>query len=394
MSEQEGRAGDELTRHLLELGVLTPEWAKVFRAVPRSLFLPDLFWAYDTSTGRSEPVARDDDPAGWARAAYENIPLITQWDDGRHAGTQPGDKPTSSASMPSVVASMLGDLEVSEGMRVLEVGTGTGWNAGLLAHRLGGADVVSVEIDPAVAARASGALARAGVAPLVVEGDGRDGWAPGAPYDRVIVTAGVRVIPPRWLEQTRPGGVILAPWGTHYTHQDGLVRLTVSEDGRAVGPFLRMVEFMKLRDQRLDWNQFVGHVKEFPGDADVSSTALTAADVGGRYDTADFVAGLCVPDCAHVVNQGDSDEPGDARAWFLDIRSRSWAAVVFTPGAAEATVHQSGTRRLWDEVEHALTWWIDRGRPEYDRFGLTVDRDGSARPWLDAPSNILPFTGP
>ncbi|MFE4829692.1 methyltransferase domain-containing protein [Streptomyces sp. NPDC056672] len=394
MSEQEGRAGDELTRHLLELGVLTPEWAKVFRAVPRSLFLPDLFWAYDTSTGRSEPLARDGDPAGWVRAAYENIPLITQWDDGQHAGTRPGDKPTSSASMPSVVASMLCDLDVSDGMRVLEVGTGTGWNAGLLAHRLGGENVVSVEIDPAVAARASNALKRAGLTPLVVEGDGRDGWAPGAPYDRLIVTAGVRVIPPRWLEQTRPGGVILAPWGTHYTHQDGLVRLTVGEDGRAAGPFLRMVEFMKLRDQRLDWNQFVGHVKEFPGDADVSSTALTAADVGGRYDTADFVAGLCVPDCAHVVNQGDSDEPRDAKAWFLDIRSRSWAAVVFTADAPDATVYQSGTRRLWDEVEHALTWWIDRGRPEYDRFGLTVARDGGTTPWLDDPSNILPFAGP
>ncbi|MEV0039435.1 methyltransferase domain-containing protein [Streptomyces sp. NPDC050804] len=393
-SEQDGRSSDELARYLLGRGALAPEWTDVFKAVPRSLFLPDVFWAYDTTTGHSEHVARGDDPVGWERAAYRDVPLVTQWDDGRHTGTEPGFTGTSSASMPSVVASMLGDLEVSEGMRVLEVGTGTGWNAGLLAHRLGGENVVSVEIDPAVAARASNALKRAGLTPLVIEGDGRDGWAPGAPYDRVIVTAGVRVIPPRWLEQTRPGGVILAPWGTHYSNQDALVRLTVGEDGRAVGPFLRMVEFMKLRDQRLDWNLFRGHVRSFPGDADVSGTAMPLAELGDPYETPYFVTGLCVPDCAHVVNVGESGETGDAKAWFFDFRSRSWAAVVFTPGAADATVYQSGARRLWDEVEHALTWWIDGGRPEYDRFGLTVARDGGTTPWLDDPSNNLPFAGP
>ncbi|MFF3750968.1 methyltransferase domain-containing protein [Streptomyces sp. NPDC002018] len=388
VSEREGRAGDELTRHLLARGVLTAEWAKAFRAVPRSLFLPDLFWAFDTATGRSEAVVRGDDPAGWERAAYRDIPLVTQWDDGRHTGIEPGSTGTSSASMPSVVASMLRDLDVSDGMRVLEVGTGTGWNAGLLAHRLGGENVVSVEIDPAVAGRAADTLTRAGLGPRLVEGDGRDGWAPGAPYDRVIVTAGVRVLPPSWLAQTRPGGTILAPWGTHYSNQDALVRLTVGEDGRAVGPFLRMVEFMKLRDQRLHWDRFHGHVKDFPGDADVSRTSMPLADLGDRYETPYFVTGLCVPDCAHVVNAGDD---GEAKAWFFDFRSRSWAAVLFTPGSPDATVHQSGARRLWDEVERALTWWIDHGRPDHARFGLTVDRDGSTHPWLDAPSNTLPF---
>lgn len=389
-SEHEGRAADDLTRHLLTTGALTLDWADAFRAVPRSLFLPDLFWAYDMATGRSEPIVRSEDPAGWARAAYEDIPVVTQWDDGEHVGTAPGSRGTSSASMPSVVASMLRDLDVRDGMRVLEVGTGTGWNAGLLAHRLGNENVVSVEIDRAVAAGASDALTRAGLSPRLVEGDGREGWPAGAPYDRVIVTAGVRTIPTRWLEQTRPGGIILAPWGTHYSNQDALVRLTVGEDGRGVGHFLRMVEFMKLRDQRLDWNRFVEHVKEFPGDADASRTSRTLADLGDRYETPYFVIGLCVPDCAHVVNVGDSGEEGDAKAWFFDFLSQSWAAVVFGPGAPDATVYQSGPRRLWNEVEQALTWWISRGRPAVDRFGLTVDRDGTTRPWLDTPAGVLP----
>ncbi|WP_225097860.1 methyltransferase domain-containing protein [Streptomyces sp. CoH27] len=392
--EQDGRASDELARYLLDTAALTPAWAEAFRAVPRALFLPDLVWAYDMPTGRSVPVSRADDAEGWERAAYANVPLVTQWDDGRHTGTEPGTVPTSSASMPSVVAAMLRDLDVSDGMRVLEVGTGTGWNAGLLSRRLGSSHVVSVEIDATVAERARAALKRAGLDPEVVHGDGRDGWSEGAPYDRVIVTAGVRAVPPCWSEQTRPGGVVLAPWGTHYSDQDALVRLTVGEDGQASGPFLRLVDFMKLRAQRLDWDQFRGHVHEFPGDTDESFTRLTLADLGGRYTTARFVTGLCVPDCAHVVNQAsrtDQTDEGAGRAWFFDLRSRSWAAVEFRGSEPDATVYQSGPRRLWDEVERALTWWAERGRPDLDRFGLTVGRDGAARVWLDHPADVLPF---
>ncbi|MEU6403714.1 methyltransferase domain-containing protein [Streptomyces sp. NPDC046985] len=386
--EQDDRAGDELVRSLLGIGALTPEWAEAFRAAPRARFLPDLVWPYDMATGRSVRVARGEDPEAWQRAAYADVPLVTQWDDGRHTGGEPGTVATSSASMPYVVASMLRDLDVSDGMRVLEVGTGTGWNAALLAHRLGGSHVVSVEIDPAVAEQARAALKRAGLSPQVIRGDGGDGWPDGAPYDRVVATAGVRAVPPSWLEQTRPGGIVLAPWGAHYSDQDALVRLTVDEDGSASGPFLSMVEFMKLRAQRLDWNRFRGHVPAFPGDADVSRTRLTLADLGGRYTSSRFVTGLCVPDCAHVVNEGGD---GAAKAWFFDLTSRSWAAVAFSADEPDAVVCQSGPRRLWDEVERALTWWGEKGRPDLARFGLTVRPDGTARPWLDRPADVVAF---
>lgn len=381
-SQEAGRADDELARSLLAAGVLTADWEPSFRAVPRAQFLPSLVWAYDMAGGRSAGVSRDSDPEGWYEAAYANIPLITQWDDGRHTGAEPGKVPTSSASMPSVVAAMLRDLRVSKGATVLEIGTGTGWNAGLLAHRLGGDNVVSVEIDGAVAERARHALRRAKLDPRVVQGDGELGWAQGAPYDRVLATAGVRAIPPQWLEQTRPGGIILAPWGTHYSDQDALVRLTVGEDGRARGPFLRMVEFMKLRGHRLDWERFGGHVPQFPGDAETGTTALGPADLGDRYDTVRFVLGLLVRDCAHVINR---QRDGTVRAWFFDLRSRSWAAVDFREPGSRAVVRQSGPRRLWDEVETAVSWWVGQGGPDLGRFGLDVGPDGGVRVWLDRP---------
>ncbi|WP_323375907.1 methyltransferase domain-containing protein [Streptomyces alkaliterrae] len=383
--DRRGGACDELVRSLLVSGDLDAAWAESFRAVPRSLFLPDLFWTHDMATGRNAAVDREDVDA-WERAACSNIPLVTQWDDGRHSGTAPGAVPTSSSSMPSVVAAMLRDLDVREGTRVLEVGTGTGWNAALLAHRLGASNVVSVEVDGAVVESARTALKAAGLDAEVVHADGRDGWAPGAPYDRVVVTAGVREFSPHWLRQARPGGVVLAPWGTHYSDQDALVRLTVAEDGHARGPFLRMVEFMKLRAQRLDWNRFREYVPSFPGDADVSAGSLALADLGDRYRAARFVAGLGVPDCAHVVNPtGD----GTGRVWFFDLASRSWAAAEFREPGAPALVYQSGPRRLWAEVERVLTWWAEVGRPGVDRFGLTVAPDGATHAWLDDPA-----TGP
>lgn len=382
-SEQEGRAGDELARYLLETATLSPDWVDAFRAVPRSLFLPELVWAYDMTTRASVPVSRRADAREWERVACANVPLVTQWDDGHHTGTGPGTVATSSASMPLVVAGMLRDLDVSDGMRVLEIGTGTGWNAALLARRLGDHNVVSVEIDGTVARQARAALLRAGINPEVVHGNGQDGWPDKAPYDRLIVTAGVRTVPPNWLEQVRPGGFVLAPWGTDYTDQDALIRLTVRDDGTASGPFLDMVEFMKLRNQRLDWDRFREHVPEFPGAADVTSTSVTLRDLGDRYEPARFVIGLRVPACAHVVNRTDS---GGAKAWFFDLASTSWAAVEFRTGEPDATVYQSGTRRLWDEVERARTWWTEKGEPDLTRFGLTVTAEEQTV-WLDSPEN-------
>lgn len=58
-----------------------------------------------------------------------------------------------------------------------------------------------------------------------------------------------------------------------------------------------------------------------------------------------------------------------------------------------SVVYQSGPRRLWDEVERALMWWAEQGRPGVERFGLTVGPDGSTRPWFQDPAQVLPSFG-
>jgi protein-L-isoaspartate(D-aspartate) O-methyltransferase len=232
-------------------GALEHQWRKTFLAVPRHAFIPELVW----HQGRRElvPFHRADDPDRWLRQAYApKQALITQVDDGHPVGPGLiGDRISSSASQPNVVALMLAALEVEPGMTVCEIGTGTGYNAALLAQRLGADYVTTIEIDPQVATHARTALCDTGYgAVTVITGDGAHGYPPRAPYDRVLSTAAVRQVPYAWVAQTRPGGRVLTPWGTAYLN-GALLSLTVAEEGTATGRLVDNVAFMWLRDQRL-----------------------------------------------------------------------------------------------------------------------------------------------
>jgi protein-L-isoaspartate O-methyltransferase len=382
-----------LAASLREDGRLTADWAEVFAEVDRAGFLPAVMWPHDMSSRTNTTVDRTGDPDAWYAYADADVPVTTQWDDGHHQGTAPGQVPTSSASAPSVVASMLADLDVAEGMRVLEIGTGTGWTAGLLTRRLGQGRVTSIEVDPAVAAAARTALHGASLHPELVVGDGLPGHPPGAPYDRILATMGVRTVPFTWVQQTAPGGVIVAPWGTPYANADALVRLTVTEDhDRAEGRFTRAVEFMKARTQR---HPPAPHSTYVPGTSvaeaadTTTTTSLSPADLLGLGNPFAFVAGLLVPGCASA-----SERRGNAVSmWLYGIGDRSWAAAILHDNKPSATVYQGGPRRLWDTLEAAHHWWTTTGRPGITRFGLTITPHRNT-PWLDTPDRPLPPTAP
>ncbi len=119
----------------------------------------------------------------------------------------------SCASQPSVVATMLEQLAVGPGHRVLEIGTGSGFNAALLSHLVGPSGHVStIELDPALAAVASKNLERLGYDNVtVVVGDGCEGHRETAPFDRIIVTCAAFDLAPMWMEQMSESGRIVAP---------------------------------------------------------------------------------------------------------------------------------------------------------------------------------------
>ena len=119
----------------------------------------------------------------------------------------------SCTTIPSCVAGMLEQLDVRPGHRILEIGTGTGINAALLAH-LAGPDghVTTIDILPEAADLARQHLATTGYGSVrVITGDGALGYAPDAPYDRIIITAGAWDIPPGWTRQATPGARMVIP---------------------------------------------------------------------------------------------------------------------------------------------------------------------------------------
>ncbi|MCD9166206.1 methyltransferase domain-containing protein [Streptomyces albireticuli] len=378
----------ELVARLAPDGTLTAGWRPVFEALPRAGFLPDVIWQHHVPTGNVTAVDRTRDPRRWQAAADSGDPLVTQWDDGEHHGLAQGRVASSSASAPSVVAAMLTDLDVHPGQRVLEVGTGTGWNAGLLARRLGAGAVTTIEVDQALADAARTALERQGLgAVTVVCGDGFQGHAAKAPYDRVIATCGVRTVPAAWLEQCRPGGRIVVPWGTRFTRTEATVALTVAGDGRsASGPFTSLVQFMSLRAQRQDLPAYADYVTDESREkAEQGTTVLTlGAALAGEWDISRFVLGLLVPDCVVVF---DARQEGRQPVWLCGLgEDRSWACVLFREDGKPSTVYQYGSRRLWDETETAHAWWHEQDRPGLGRLGLTVDDHGQ-HIWVDTPDH-------
>jgi protein-L-isoaspartate(D-aspartate) O-methyltransferase len=157
--------------------------AGAFRAVPRHVFVPHVDLAM----------------------AYQDRAIVTTRDS---AG-----RPLSSSSQPAMMAIMLEQLGLESGHRVLEIGTGTGYNAALMAHVVGDTGrVVSLDIDQNLALSARDHLEQAGYPSVeVVHADGADGWPSRAPYDRIIVTASASDLAPAWLAQLAGTGRVVVP---------------------------------------------------------------------------------------------------------------------------------------------------------------------------------------
>lgn len=367
-----------LAEALVASGDLTPDWRPSFLAVPRQQFIPATIW--HEVGGVLRPVCRAEDPQRWWELTSGADSVVTQVDDGCPAGPGGGgDLPTSSASGSNVVALMLKHLDVHGSERVLEIGTGTGWNAALLADRVGADQVTTIEVDPEVAAHARVALAEAGYRGVtVMTGDGALGHPPGAPYDRVIATVGSTYLPYAWVAQTRPGGRIVAPsWALGYYGL--LLALTVGEDGTAVGHFVDDASFMMLREQRIHRRRQVINDTDHYEDAIITETDIHPAEVAsGSYSRGAVIAiGTRVPDCRSDYFPAQNPDSNDGTLRLADHHSGLWARLHYDhDNGPPYLVRQFGPRRLWNEVESAYQWWVEHGRPDADRWRFTVTPHG------------------
>ena len=158
------------------------------------------------------------------RAAFERVPREVFVPEDKVASAY-ADTPLAipqgqTISAPSMIAIMLEEGGFRPGQSVLEIGTGSGYNAALLADLVGSEGVTTIERHPELAAWARENLERAGHGGVtIVVGDGTLGHPERAPYDRIIATAGAPRIPKSWKTQLAPGGRILAPIGPSTYHQ-------------------------------------------------------------------------------------------------------------------------------------------------------------------------------
>ena len=335
------------------------EWRDAFKAVDRSSFIPDRAWVAEDDGYRL--IDRRTDPTGWRTAIDTGAAIITQWDDGDADEPTTDAMPTSSSSDVEIMARMLHALDATEGHRVLEVGTGTGYNAALLSYRLGGDRVTTVEVDGAVALAARRSLRRAGFEPTVATGDGVLGYQEAAPYDRLIATYAVKQVPRAWIAQTRPGGVIVTPW-RNSLRNEYLLRLEVRNDDTAIGRLIHGSAFMTDRGQRS-----AGATVQQRSHTE--STTEIGPDWLSHWD-ANLYVGAMLP--------GVHYRPGeDGSAILTHPAGRSWARLMPGPDDAETwTVRQGGPRQLWDEAADAVTAWFRSGKPVAADWTVTVSPDG------------------
>ncbi|MDT0321905.1 methyltransferase domain-containing protein [Streptomyces millisiae] len=326
-------------------------------------FAADQLWYWDGYG--YQPVDRGRDADGWAAQVYAgpHDAAITQITDGR---------PSSSLSAPAVVADMLDSLLLEPGHRVLELGAGTGWNAALLAHRVGPGLVISVEVDDALAATARTRLERAGVKAEVEVGDGAAGWPAEAPYDRIIATYAVEEVPWAWVEQTVPGGRIVTPWG-----RLGHVALTVAADGRSASGWIQgLAQFMPARGSARfrTW-------QEVRGDGPAEHERPLTRDLAPLHDNPHLLFALRI--ALPTVQIITRTEGGNVTAWVHDGAS-SWA----TLDGSQSMTYSGGPHDLAADLDHAWAHWTEKGMPDLYDFGMTV-REESQVIWCRDPS-----TGP
>lgn len=379
---------DSLVTTLKQNGTLTqPLVEAAFTRIPRHCFI-DHFFRRDIRERRM--IVEEMRPASfpdadrWLQAIYANEPLAIVCDGEQTA--------ISSSSSPAAMAIMLEASQLTRGLRVLEIGTGTGYNAGLLAAIVGHPSlVVTVEIEADLAAQARLRLDQVvGAGVKVQTGDGLQGYAADALYDRILATGSTLTVPLPWLEQLRPGGMIVMNLSGHMG-ACAFLRVAKEDEGLAArGHFLSRSEFMQLHEAGMYPKRRATLVGQYIARPITLEQAATHADVDlsalweRRLDVAlqlafpqmSFASVGVKPMCPCLIDQ------------------ESETMLLFRPtGETSFQVEVRGEPSLWERVLAVYRQWLQFGQPDITAYTLSINTQGKQTITLSSASDP-PLNGP
>lgn len=345
-----------LIEELQRKGALTDaRIAAAFAAVPRHLFLPGL------------------DP----ERVYRDEAIITKQQEGINL---------SSSSQPAMMAIMLGQLAVEPGQRILEIGAGTGYNAALLRTLVGtSGHVTTIDVDDDIVAAARAGLTAAGYGDVVtILGDGGYGHAPGAPYDRIILTVGADDLLPAWIEQLRPDGLLVLP--LNIGPEMYSVALRKLPDGTLLSESLSPCGFIRLRgafassEQTLTIGEWDLRCIPGPRLATDHLPALLAREIApaslpADAAGADFFLAFTGEPLAQLSRRA---APPDAARVHLALLDTTAASGCLLPAwsrqgqPATVSVRRFGSSATYERLRTHLARWVALGRPQVGQLHVRV----------------------
>ena len=347
-----------------ELGhILSPRLRNAFLSVSRANFVP--FYYVQEQPGIWKEYRTTE-------VVYQNRALVTKVNEKKH--------PSSSSSMPSIMAAMLEALDVPFGSRILEIGTGTGYNAALLAEVVGpGGKVVSIDIDDALVELASIRLREAGYSWVQVDAaNGLEGYASAQPYDRIIVTGGYPSIPHPWNAQLVIEGVLVG--NLLCSLATPLFRLVKNADGAMKGTCLTTPAFFMSLHSDLSPSLPQMNFTQFEVLPRIEQAQTTIDVVNMLYDPS---FGLFLENALPGVERhlrylgGPSKNVGICFLWKDTLLTFSPLNQEEGITSVQWAIEVRGQEPLWSMIQSSFERWMSQGKPAVDQYVLDVSPEGN-----------------
>src|SRR5690606_22937560 len=278
-------------------------------------------------TGRARPALHRDHPnlkGAMSQYGPRVDAALAAVDEDAYTLKPDGSLVTQTTATP-LIATTLDSMDLRPGMRVLEIGTGSGFSGALLGELVGASGtVVSVDVVPDLIARARTLHQQAGRTNVtLLAADGHQGAPDHAPFDRIVAWTTPELIPHTWVEQTRPGGLIIAPVelaGLVKTH--AVVTAEVTDDQSLIGRSLAPGGYVEMHGPDLDqWTVPPRGVDALARDQQGNAWWIAGPWARQHPDEAEKLLGRLTgaqPDMVSPFEQGE--DPAGFRAWLYATR--------------------------------------------------------------------------